>query len=256
MDGGSSGLEGLSASFAQTFTSLVEWALSWWVGGDDPGLGALRGAVMAIRPVTSWAVAAALAVSVVIAGGMLLIRRNGQDLAGLLLGLGRSVLVFSAGWLILASCWTLSDAVARWLIGGRPDAAAYVESVMNATSAVDPALGLTMSIVGIGCCLSFVAAVLSRFVIAVLLAVVLPVLAAMSVVRADAFGRGLAWLVAVMAFKPLVAVVYRVCHGLLTTTDDPVVVLLVATLSFLLAALLLPATAHVVAGLRTPLAVR
>ncbi len=256
MDQRSPGLEGLATSFAQTFISLVEWALSWWVGGDDPGLGALRDNVGAIRPVASWTGAAVLAVAVVIAAGLLMIRRDGRDLAQLLVGLGRSLLVFSAGWLILATSWTMSDAVARWLVGGRPDAAAYSEAVTHAVTAVDPALGLTMSIVGIACCLGFVAAMLSRFVIAVLLAVALPVLAAMSVVRADAFGKGLAWLVAVMVFKPLIAVVYRVGHGLLTATDDPVLALLVSTLSFLFAAFLLPASAHAVAGFRSTVAVR
>lgn len=250
-------LSGPAESFGQAFTSLIGWALGWWVGGEDPDLAVLRANIAAVRPVTSWVAAVVLGLSVVVAAAALMIRRNGADLAVLLIGLARTALVISAGWLLLASAWSLSDGLARWLIGSRTDTDAYAQAVTRAMNEIDPALGLTLAIVGIAACLGFVAAVLARFVIAVLLAVGLPALAALSVLRSsNSMRAGLSWVVAIIAFKPLNAVVYRVGHGLLTNTDDPVLVLLIASLSFVFAASLLPAVAKIMDGLHPVLVAR
>jgi hypothetical protein len=250
MDATTGPLAGMAQSFGEAFTSLVGWALAWWVGGDDPDLAMLRANVTAIRPVSSWLAAVVLGVSVVVAAGVVMVRRSGADLAALVIGLARSALVISAGWLLLASSWSMSDGVSRWLLGSRPDIDAYEGAVSAAMSRLDPAIGLTLSIVGIASCLGFVAAVLARFVIAVLLSVGLPAMAALTVVRGAATMRlGLSWVVAVMAFKPLNAIVYRVGHGLVSSTEDPVMVLLAVSLTFLLAAALLPGVASLASGL-------
>jgi hypothetical protein len=250
MDATTGPLAGMAQSFGEAFTSLVGWALAWWVGGDDPDLAMLRANVTAIRPVSSWLAAVVLGVSVVVAAGVVMVRRSGADLAALVIGLARSALVISAGWLLLASSWSMSDGVSRWLLGSRPDIDAYEGAVSAAMSRLDPAIGLTLSIVGIASCLGFVAAVLARFVIAVLLSVGLPAMAALTVVRGAATMRlGLSWVVAVMAFKPLNAIVYRVGHGLVSSTEDPVMVLLAVSLTFLLAAALLPGVARLASGL-------
>ena len=60
MDASTGPLNGVAQSFGEAFTSLVGWALAWWVGGDDPDLAMLRANVMAIRPVTSWLAAVVL----------------------------------------------------------------------------------------------------------------------------------------------------------------------------------------------------
>jgi hypothetical protein len=250
MDQGS--LSGPAESFGQAFSSLVAWALAWWVGGDDPNLSAVRANVAAIRPVTAWTTAVALGLAIVAAAAVLMVRRTGADLAVLLLGLARTALVLSTGWLLLASAWAVSDGLARWVVGGSADTRAYTAAVSEAMSEVDPALGLTLAIVGIAACLGFVAAVLARFVLAILLAAGLPVLIAMTVLRSTGSVRvGLSWVVAVVAFKPLNALVYRIGHGLLTSTDDPVLVLLIASMSFVFAASLLPAVARVMDSLHT-----
>lgn len=257
MDASTGPLPVVAPSLGEAFTSLVGWALAWWVGGDDPDLAMLRANVMAIRPVTSWLAAVVLGVSVVLAAVVVMVRRNGADLAALVIGLTRSALVVSAGWLLLASSWSMSDGLSRWLLGSRPDIDAYADAVSAAMSQVDPAIGLTLSIVGIAACLGFVAAALARFVIAVLLAVGLPAMAATTVVRgAGGMRLGLSWVVAVMAFKPLNAIVYRVGHGLVSATDDPVLVLLTVALTFLLAAALLPGIASLAGGLVPVVVVR
>ena len=240
----------MSDSFAQTYSRLVGWALTWWLEGDGVALPDLRSTVMSLQPVSRWTTAATLTVGVVVGGGVFMLRRSGSDAAGVLQGLARTLLILSAGWLLIASSWSLGDAMARWIVGPRSAVPEFREQVAEAVMRADPAVGLTLSIVGIGCCLTFVAMVLVRFVIAVVLAVGLPVLAATSVLR----GRGgwrlaVAWLAAVLAFKPLSAVVYRVGHRLLEAADDPVLVLLISALIFLLAAAVLPVGARV-AGAR------
>ena len=71
-----------------------------------------------------------------------MVRRNGADLAALVIGLTRSALVVSAGWLLLASSWSMSDGRSRWLLGGRPDIDAYADAVSAAMSQVDLPLAL------------------------------------------------------------------------------------------------------------------
>lgn len=250
MDAQTTQLSGLADSFGQAFTSLLGWALAWWVGGEDPGLATLRENAEAIRPVTAWVTAAVLACSLVASAVVVMVRRRGSDLAALTLGLARSALVASGGWLVLASSWSLSDGLARWLVGGRPQTATFTSSVSAALTELDPPLALTLSIVGIASCLGFVAMVLARFVIAVVLSVGLPAMAALSVLRSVGSVRlAVAWITAVIVFKPVNAIVYRVGHSLLSNARDPVLVLLIAALSFLLAAALLPAMARMFGGI-------
>lgn len=246
-------VDGSAQPLAEAFVSLLDWALRWWIGGRDPGLGLLRDNVAELRPVTTWLAGVALALSVVAGAVLLMLRRRGADLAELMMGLGRFALVMFGGWLVLASTWSMSDAIAGWLLGPRPDPQAYREAVTRAVAEADPIMSQVLSIAGIAAVLGFIAMVLARFVIALLLVTGLPVLAAMSVLRSAGNLRlGLAWLAAVLCFRPLASVVYRVSHDLLTYSEEPVLVLVVACLTFLLAASLLPGVARIAAGVHTP----
>ena len=56
-------------------------------------------------------------VSVVLAAVVVMVRRNGADLAALVIRLTRSALVVSAGWLLLASSWSMSDGLSPMAVG-------------------------------------------------------------------------------------------------------------------------------------------
>lgn len=228
-----------------SFVRVLDWALGWWLGGHDPGLAFIRRTVSALDVVTRWTAFAALAVAVVVALTMLTARRRGSDLADLVVGVGRFLLVMSGGWLLLAAAWSASDGLGRWIIGERGDRSGYVGAVEEAMQQADPTMARTLAVVGTAAVLGFVAVVVARLVVTILVAVALPVLAAASLGRRPRVWRGsLAWVLAVLAFQPLAAVVYRASHGLVTDGQDPVLVLVVVCLTFLLIAALLPGVAR------------
>lgn len=232
-------------SLAESFVTLLDWALHWWITGEDPGLGLVRSLAVQLSPVTRWASAVALALTVVTFAVILMVRRRGSDLADMLLSLGRLLLVLSAGWLVFAAGWALSDALADWILGGRPGVGEYVGAVTEALANAEPALAMTLSVFGMSAVLSFIAVVLARLVLAVLLVSGIPVLAAAAVSRrAVGLRMAGAWLLAVLAFRPLACVVYRVGHRLVTDSGQPVIVLLSVALTFLLSAAMLPGVAR------------
>ncbi|MFN8183122.1 MAG: hypothetical protein U0R23_01720 [Candidatus Nanopelagicales bacterium] len=239
-------MEPVAQSFAHTYTSLLAWALAWWADGGGWGLPEVRSQVAALGPVTRWATAASLALSLVAVGLVVIVRRRGDDVAGALVGAGRALLAVSAGWLVLASGWSLGGHVAGWIVGRSAGVGDYRRQVEEALSTADPVVALTLSIVGIACCLGFISVVLVRLVVAILIAAGMPVIAAGSVLGARALRTVTAWGVAVVAFEPLSAVVYRVGHALVLRAQEPVLVLLVAAVTSFLAASMLPLTARIV----------
>lgn len=229
----------------ESFVRVLDWALGWWLGGHDPGLIFVRRTVSALDGVTHWTAFAALAVAAVVAALTLMARRRGRDLADLVIGAGRFLLVMSGGWLLLAAAWSASDGMGRWIIGARDDRRSYVDAVEEALRQADPTMARTLAITGTAAVLGFIAVVMARLIVTVLLAAGVPVLAAASLARRPAVLRGaLGWMLAVIAFQPLAAVVYRASHGLVTGGNDPVLVLVVVCLTFLLIAALLPAVAR------------
>lgn len=238
-------MEQAAQDFAQTYASLLAWVLSWWSERGAPGVSEVGALVTAVRPASKWTAAAVLALSMVGVGILLIVRRRGADLATAVMGLGRALLVVSAGWLVLASAWSLGDRIGRWVIGGGAGVQAYTEHVSRAAAQADPLVGLMLSIVGVACCLAFAAVLVARVFLAVLLAAGMPVLAAGSLLSARALRIAGGWAVAVVAFDPLCAVVYRVGHALVTRAEEPVVVLLVAAVTSFTAAGVLPVAARV-----------
>lgn len=238
-----------SNALAESFATLLDWALRWWLSGGDPGLALIRENVTDLGPVMRWVGAVMLSLALVGAAVLLMVRRRGSDLADLVLGLGRFLFALSAGWLLFASGWALSEALGRWIIGGRPDTDDYLDAVTTALSDAEPALAMTLSVLGMAAVLGFIAVVLARFVVAVLLAAGVPAVAAASVFRGSTSLRLVCgWLLAVVAFRPLTAVIYRISHDLVTSSREPIVILLVVTLTFLLSAAMLPAVARLAAG--------
>lgn len=242
-------LSGVAEMFGSTFASLVSWLVAWWTGGRDPGLGALRQALLHLWPVVRWVSAAVLAMSLSAAGVLLMTRRRGTDLAALVLGLARFLLVSAAGWLVLVSAWSASDALARWILAGSADPDQYRQDVTAALQDVEPVLALTLSVAGIASCLLLVAVILARFALALLLTVTLPVMAAVSVTRSPVvLRRAFGWLLAVLAFRPLAFLVYRAGQQLHSGVDDALLALVIAVVTFGGAAMVLPLTVRALAG--------
>lgn len=243
-------MDNAAQDFAQTYVSLLTWSWSWWSGDSDPGIAQVGQLADALAPVSRWAAAAVLALGLVVVGLALVIRRRGGDLAALVLGLSRALLVVAGGWLVLLSAWSLGDRVGRWIVGRRDGVGEYRDHVAGAITQADPLVAMMLSIVGVACCLAFACVLLARVVIGVVLAVGVPVLAAASILGGRALRVAVAWALAVVVFDPLSAIVYRVGHALVIRADQPVVVLLVASVTSFMAAGMLPMAARVAGAAR------
>jgi hypothetical protein len=216
------------AGLGSSFVTLIDWVLGWWVGGQDPGWTMIGREVAAVRPVSRWLAFSVVAVTIVIAGLQVALKRRGEPVADVMAGAARTLLALSAGWLLVAAAWSMSEAVAQWLIGRGAAAPAVRQAVAAAIPQVDPLLASTLCIVGIAGCLGFVAVSLARVAIMIVVAFLMPAAAALPIGLWRAL---LAW---------VVAVIYRVGHTLITGEKDPLVVLLAAVLMFILAAAMLP----------------
>ena len=115
-----------SNALAESFVTLLDWALRWWLSGRDPGLALIRDNVTELRPVMRWVGAVALALAIVAAGVLLMVRRRGADLADLTLGVGRFVVALSAGWLVFASAKVDDSGSEELVVVGDDEALAYV----------------------------------------------------------------------------------------------------------------------------------
>lgn len=238
-------------ALGESFITLLDWVLRWWLNGHTPGLQFVAEQVSAIRPVMRWVAAVALALSLVALATAVMVTRRGHFAAEGVLGLARFLLVLSGGWLVFAAGWSLSEALSRWIIGGRSGVAEYLAAVTDALSATEPALAASLSVVGAAAVLAFVAVVLVRTLVAALLAAAVPVVAASAVFQGRVPLRmALAWMLAVVVFRPLASVVYRLSHDLVTDSTEPVVVLVSVPMMFLLSAMMLPLVARLVGGER------
>ena len=243
-------MEQAAQDFAQTYVALFAWSWSWWAGGDEPGVSVIGQVLSAVRPITRWATAAALALGIVGAGVTLVVRRRGTDLAALVLGVSRTVLAVSAAWLLLASAWALGDRMGGWIVGRGNGVTEFRDHVARAAAQADPIVAMSLSIVGLACCLTFIGVLVARVVLAVLIAAGMPVLAAGSVLGGGPLRIAGTWAVAVVAFDPLAALVYRVGHAVTMRADEPVVVLMVASVTSFMAAGMLPLAARVSGSVR------
>ena len=243
-------MEQAAQDFAQTYAGLLAWSLTWWSDRGAPGVAEVGDVVAVLRPVMKWTASVLLALALVGVGMLLAVRRRGADLAGAVMGLGRALLVVSAGWLVLASAWSLGDRLGGWIIGRSAGVQTYTEHVARAAAQADPLVALMLSIVGVACCLAFAAVLVVRVILAVVVAAAMPVLAAGSLLSARALRIVGAWAIAVVAFDPLCAVVYRVGHALVVRAEEPVVVLLVASVTSFTAAGMLPIAARVAGAAR------
>lgn len=241
----------MPGSSSESFVTLLDWALRWWFRGDDPGLALISAIVAPLRPVMTWIGAAVLALSLTLSAVLIMYRRRGSDVANVVLGVSRFLLALSAGWLLMAAGWTASEGLGRWILGGKADIDGYIAAVTEALAQAQTPIAATLSLAGMAAVMAFLTVVLARVVAAVFLVLGLPLVAAGSlVVTSSALRSGVAWLVAVLCFRPCVSALYRASHALVTDASEPMVVLLVVPMTFLIGAALLPGVARTVAGAR------
>lgn len=244
-------------TMAQAFADMLQAALTWWLGPTGVALKPLLNTLSdpaGRNPagLMVW-IAGVVAVFALFAAGInVMLRRRMDDAIDIGIGLFKFVLVYTAGWTVLLGLWNLSDDLTNSILGnqGTDALSAPFTATMTAGIAAQAAPGLMIVLGLIGAILGLFLffAMLFRIAAIVILAVALP-LAAAGAVGSGATKEWLpkvtGWLLALIMFRPLAALVYSIGLELMTRSDgaDPVMGMLIGvaviiTTLFSLAALM------------------
>lgn len=236
------GLGAAAATFIHALEGILTWALDLWTGGTGADWGAMRQAAAATAPAVRWLAAAAMATSLVVGAVRVMYHRRGETAADIGVGLLSFVVLSVVSWAAVGAAWTVSEALSQWVLDpAHADPAGYAGAVLGGLQQVDPALAVMLSVLGIAACVALSVALLARAAAAVGLALILPVVAAGGARSAGL--RALGWALALLAYRPLIAVLYRMLHAVVVVpgqATQPVQTVVVGVSGPLLAAACLP----------------
>jgi hypothetical protein len=246
-------LDGLADALVDMFTL----AMTWWLRPDlDPmALGA--GAVAGVGPIARTVGAVVLAVGLMGAGVRLAWRRDGSDLVEVVGAVARFVLVVTAGAAVVTALLRLANALTGWIM---PTAAntditdpttswliVTLPMAVTAVVAAMPIVAVLLAVLFVGSTLAMFVTVLFRTASIIVLMVALPIAAAggTTITTRQWFPKVLGWLLALIFWRPVAAMVYRIAAELpqagTETTAGSLQVILMALTMMLLAVAALPA---------------
>lgn len=242
VDAATSGIfDGFAQTMARAFADILQATLTWWLG---PSGVALRPLLRTLADpsgrnpagLLAWVAGVVAVFALITAAINLMLRRRMDDAINIGIGLFKFALVYTAGWTVLLGLWNLADELTNTILGdkGTADLSAPFISLTLA-SAVNPASAGLMIVVGLigailGLFLFF--AMLFRTAAIIILAIALP-LAAAGAVGSGATKEWLpkvtGWLLALIFFRPLAALIYTIGLEVMTRSDgeDPMMGLLI-----------------------------
>ena len=242
VDAATSGIfDGFAQTMARAFADILQATLTWWLGPSGVALKPLLRTLAdpsGRNPagLLAWVAAVVAVFALITAAINLMLRRRLDDAINIGIGLFKFALVYTAGWTVLLGLWNLADELTNTILGdkGTADLSAPFISLTLA-SAVNPASSGLMIVVGLigailGLFLFF--AMLFRTAAIVILAIALP-LAAAGAVGSGATKEWLpkvtGWLLALIFFRPLAALIYTIGLEVMTRSNgaDPMMGLLI-----------------------------
>ena len=233
--------DGFAQTMARAFADILQATLTWWLGPSGVALKPLLNTLAdptGRNPagVLTWVAGVVAVFALITAAINLMLRRRMDDAIDIGIGLFKFALIYTAGWTVLLGLWNLADELTNMILGdkGAADLSAPFTS-MVLSSAVNPASSGLMIVVGLigailGLFLFF--AMLFRTAAIVILALALP-LAAAGAVGSGATKEWLpkvtGWLLALIFFRPLAALIYTIGLEVMTRSngEDPMMGLLI-----------------------------
>jgi type IV secretion system protein TrbL len=205
-------VEGLAAAFANGFGKVVEMANTFWVHVPTPQLDAHSGAVGALRTDLAWITGAVAVLGILIAAVKMMLTRSSVPATQLALGLGRMLF---ASFVLLPAVVLLTsfgDDFSTWVIGQSTGGhfGGAMLGIAVGLAAIDPVLLLIVVSIGILASIAQVLFMFLRIGVMILLAGVIPTLAASSMTESGdaAYKKAVGWLLAFTLYKPLAALIY------------------------------------------------
>jgi hypothetical protein len=246
-------LDGLADALVDMFTL----AMTWWLRPDLDPVAIGAGAVAGVGPIARTVGAIVLAVGLMGAGVRLAWRRDGSDLVEVVGAVARFVLVTTAGAAVVTVLLRLSNALTAWIMPTAantditdPTTSWFIVALPAAVTAVVasmPIVAVLLAVLFVGSTLAMFVTVLFRTASIIVLMVALPIAAAggTTITTRQWFPKVLGWLLALIFWRPVAAMVYRIAAELpqagTDTTAGSLQVILMALTMMLLAVAALPA---------------
>lgn len=232
------------SSIATGFGKAVDLMLTFWVAIPTPQLSASSGPVGAMTGNLAWLTGAVAVAGILIAATRMMLQRSSRPAVDLAKGLGRLVAATFVLLPAMALGAKFGDAYSGWVIdqGAGGQFGAHVLNVVAGLSQLTPGLLLVVAVLGVLSALVQIVLMFLRVGVLIVLAGVVPLLAAGSSTQTGehAYKRALHWMLAFLLYKPLAATLYATAFYAVGTKDGVVQSLAGYTL-ILLAILALPA---------------
>src|SRR5664280_2566913 len=207
-----SALNEVAAAAATGFGNVIELMSTFWVYVPTPELSSDSGPVAALRTDLGWITGAVAVGGILFAAGRMMWSRSSKPAVQLAMGLGR--LIFASFVLLPAIVLVtqFGDTFSTWVIN-RSTGARFGGTMAGVTAglaAIDPWLLFLIGAVGSVSGLAQIAFMLLRLAVLIILAGVIPTLAASSMTESGehAYKKALHWLFGFALYKPLAALVY------------------------------------------------
>ena len=207
-----SALNEVAAAAATGFGNVIELMSTFWVYVPTPELSSDSGPVAALRTDLGWITGAVAVGGILFAAGRMMWSRSSKPAVQLAMGLGR--LIFASFVLLPAIVLVtqFGDTFSTWVIN-RSNGARFGGTMAGITAglaAIDPWLLFIIGAVGAFSGLVQIAFMLLRLAVLIVLAGVIPTLAASSMTETGehAYKKALHWLFGFTIYKPAAALVY------------------------------------------------
>jgi hypothetical protein len=208
---GASWLDDLANGAARGAGSILEWAVTFWVHVPTQDVAGPGSVASWLSGKLLWPTCFAAVLGVLFAAGRIALSgaRPAVDLAA---GLVRLAVVVAVGLPVIAAATVGGDGFSTWIIG-QADSGGVGHGFFDLSSvsgAFGPVVLLLVACVGIVIGLLQILLMLVRSGMLIILAAVLPTLAACAINPSGvhAYRRALNWTVAALLYKPLAAVIY------------------------------------------------
>lgn len=228
-------------TMAQAFADMLQAALTWWLGPSGVALKPLLNTLSdpgGRNPagLMVWLAGVVAVFALISAGINLMLRRRMDDAIDIGIGFFKFVLVYAAGWTVLLGLWNLSDDLTNSILGNKGTEALSAPFTATMTAGIAaqavPGLMIVLGLIGAILGLFLFFAMLFRVAAIVILAIALPLAAAGSVGSGPTkewLPKVTGWLLALIMFRPLAALVYSIGLEVMTRSDgaDPAMGMLI-----------------------------
>lgn len=242
----------IANAMASAAAGLLKTLSTFWMNIRTPQLSGPATPIAVIQADTSWIVTSVAVVCILIAAGRMAIRRRGEPVGVMTLGLARLVVVSAAATFLVETAGKLGDTFSADLmnaahLGSNGWARVIDVTAMSAAIAPGPGFLLIIAVLIVFAALIQLLLMILRIGLLIILTGTLPLAAAasMSDWGESWWRKHLGWLCAWLLYKPAAALLYSAAFGL-TQGKRTAVEVLAGFMLLVLSILILPALLRVI----------